>query len=176
VGPLILGYRGRWPEIASDAWIAPGVAVIGDVSIGARASLWFGCVVRGDVCSIHIEPRSNLQDGTIVHVSRNGTPTRVGADVTVGHSCVLHACTLEDRAFVGMSSTVMDDTVVESDAMLAAGSLLTPGKHVPSGQLWAGRPARYVRDLRADERASCADRAAQYVELAQEYLCALRTP
>jgi len=173
-GPLILDYRGHTPEIADDAWLAPGVVVIGDVRIETRSSIWFGCVLRGDVCHIRVGPRTNLQDGTIVHVSRRGIPTQIGADVTVGHACVLHACTLEDRVFVGMSSTVMDDTVVESDAMLAAGSLLTPGKRVPSGQLWAGRPAKYVRDLRNDERAVCAERTNEYVALAQEYLRSLR--
>ena len=174
MNPLILDYAGQRPEIAADAFIAPGAVVIGSVRIANQASVWFGCVVRGDVCHIEIGARSNLQDGTIVHVSRNGTPTLIGADVTVGHSCVLHACTLEDRAFVGMSCTVMDDTVVESHAMLAAGSLLTPGKRVPRGQLWAGRPARYVRELRDDEHTTFTDRAAEYVELAQEYLRSLR--
>jgi gamma-carbonic anhydrase len=171
---LVLAYGGQRPVIAADAFIAPGATVIGNVRIANQASIWFGCVVRGDVCHIEIGARTNLQDSTIVHVSRNGTPTLIGSDVTVGHQCVLHACTLEDRAFVGMSSTVMDDTVVESDAMLAAGSLLTPGKRVLRGQLWAGRPARYVRDLRRDEHESCAQRAAEYVELAQEYLRSLR--
>ena len=169
VQPLILPFGGQTPRIASDAFVAPGVVVIGDVEIDAQASVWFGAVVRGDVCRIRIGARSNLQDGTIVHVTRSGLATTIGTDVTVGHRCVLHACALEDRAFVGMSATLLDGSVVESDAMLAAGALLTPRTRVPKGQLWAGSPARYLRDLRPGEIESNASRAAHYVALAQEY-------
>jgi len=163
-------YRGLRPRVHPRAFVAPGVALVGDVELAEHASVWFGCVIRGDVQPVRIGPRSNVQDGTIVHVSRAGLPTHVGADVTVGHACVLHACTLEDRAFVGMSSTLLDRSCVEGDAMLAAGSLLTPGKRVPSGQLWGGRPARLMRELRPEEIEGFAQRTAHYVALAQEYL------
>jgi len=169
-GILELPYREHRPRIEAGAFVAPGAVVIGDVWIGAQASIWFGCVLRADVCSIRIGARSNLQDGSIVHVSRSKLATLVGEDVTVGHGCVLHACTLEDRAFVGMRATLLDGSHVASDAMLAAGSLLTPGKSVPSGELWAGQPARFLRPLRADELSGFRERAHHYVELSQEYL------
>lgn len=170
---LELAYRDRLPRIADDAFIAPGAVLVGDVHIGAAASIWFGCILRADVQTIRIGARSNLQDGSIVHVSRQGLPTEVGEDVTVGHGCILHACTLEDRAFVGMRATLLDGSRVCGDAMLAAGALLTPGKCVPSGQLWAGQPARFVRDLRPDEQAGFRERAHHYVELGHEYRRAL---
>ncbi len=167
--PLVLPYRDQLPRIAPDAFIAPGVVVIGDVEIDAQASVWFGSVVRGDVCQVQIGARTNLQDGTIVHVTRSGLATRIGSDVTVGHRCVIHACTLEDRAFVGMSATLLDGSHVESDAMVAAGALVTPNTRIPRGQLWAGSPARFMRELRPGELQAFAERAAHYVELAQEY-------
>lgn len=173
-GSIQLAYGDRRPRVLGSAFVAPGAALIGDVEVAEQASVWFGCVIRGDVQPVRIGARSNVQDGTIVHVSRAGLPTVIGADVTVGHACVLHACTLEDRAFVGMSSTLLDRSRVEGDAMLAAGSLLTPGKCVPSGQLWGGRPARLLRALGADEIAGFAERTAHYVALAQEYLRGLR--
>jgi carbonic anhydrase/acetyltransferase-like protein (isoleucine patch superfamily) len=169
----VLPFRGVTPRIDATAFVAPGVTVIGDVVIGPDASVWFGSIVRGDVHHVRIGARTNLQDGTIVHVSRGGHPTLIGADVTVGHRCMLHACTLLDRAFVGMSATVLDGAVVESDAMLAAGALLTPGKRVPSGQLWAGRPARPLRDLTEAEIERARDRVRHYVELAREYRTAV---
>ena len=171
--PIVLGYADHWPRIEPTAFVAPGAVVIGDVEIGADSSVWFGGVVRGDVQSIRIGARSNLQDGTIVHVTRGGLGAHVGDDVTVGHGCILHACTLENRAFVGMRATLLDGSRVETDAMLAAGSLLTPGKCVPRGELWAGQPARPMRRLRPDELRDFADRAAHYVELAREYRTAL---
>src|SRR5690606_27614238 len=119
----------------------------GDVTVGAETGIWFGCVLRGDVDRIRIGARTNIQDGTVVHVSHRDGPTVIGDEVTVGHLALLHACTLEDRSFVGMKACVMDGAVVESGAMVAAGALVTPGKRVPSGQLWAGSPARPMRDL-----------------------------
>ena len=166
---LILPYRSRQPRIAASAFVAPGAVVIGDVEIGDDASIWFTCVLRGDVNPIRIGARTNLQDGTIVHVHRAGGPVRVGSDVTVGHRCLLHGCVLEDGAFVGMDCTLLDDSLVEGGAMLAAGSLLTGKTRVPRGQLWAGRPARYLRDLRADEVAGFTERAAHYAALGREY-------
>ena len=167
--PRILAYRGVRPRLADDVFVAPGACVIGDVEIGASSSIWFGCVVRGDVNHVRIGARSNLQDGTIVHVTHDGNPTLVGDEVTVGHGCILHACTLDDRAFVGMDATLLDGSRVETDAMLAAGALLTPGKCVPSGELWAGRPARLLRELRPGEIVAFAERNALYVKLAAEY-------
>ncbi len=173
---IILAYRGHVPRVADTAFVAPGAVLVGDVEVAPDASIWFGCILRADVQRVRIGARSNLQDGTIVHVSRAGHPTLVGSDVTVGHACVLHACTLHDRAFVGMRATVLDGACVEPDAMLAAGALLAPGKTVPSGELWGGQPARLMRALRPQELDAFKQRTAHYVELAREYREALSRP
>lgn len=165
------------PRIAADVFVAPGACVIGDVEIGAGSSVWFQCAVRGDVSAIRIGRNVNLQDGTVVHVSRrDGGDALVEDDVTVGHKVLLHACRLHPRSFVGMGATVMDDAEVETDAMLAAGALLTPGKRVLRGHLWAGRPARYMRDLTGDEIAYNGATAAHYRQLAADYRHALGVP
>ena len=167
--PLILPYKNIMPTIADDVFIADNATIIGDVHIGAGSNIWFGCVIRGDVCPIRIGERTNIQDGTIVHVTRKVGPTNIGSGVTVGHSALLHACTLEDDCFVGMGAIIMDGAVVESGAMLAAGALLAPNKQIPSGQLWAGNPAKYFRELRQKEADFIPISAQNYVELSKEY-------
>jgi carbonic anhydrase/acetyltransferase-like protein (isoleucine patch superfamily) len=174
--PLILPYRGEYspkgilPTISPQAFIAPGAAVIGDVEIGADSGVWFGCVIRGDVNIIRIGSRTNIQDGTVIHVTRETGPTHIGSNVTIGHSVLLHACTLEDDSFVGMHATVMDGAVVESGAMVAAGALVTPGKRIPKGQIWAGNPAKFFRVLTKEEQEFIPISADNYVKHAREYL------
>jgi carbonic anhydrase/acetyltransferase-like protein (isoleucine patch superfamily) len=165
----LLPYRDQRPRLADDAFVAPGAVLIGDVEVGALASVWFGCVVRGDVCHVRIGARTNFQDGSIIHVSRAGLATRIGVEVTVGHGCIVHACTLEDRAFVGMGSVILDGASIASEGMLGAGSLLPPGKRIGPRELWLGRPAKLVRMLRDEELADNAERNQHYVELAAEY-------
>ena len=148
----VLPFRGVVPTLADDVYVADSATVIGDVRIGEGTGIWFGCVLRGDVNEIRIGARTNLQDGTIVHVSSHGQGTYVGDEVCVGHMALLHACTVESNAFVGMRACVMDDVVVEAGAMVAAGALVTPGKRVRAGELWAGSPAKCVRDVTEDER------------------------
>ena len=145
--PLLLPYRGMVPKIANDAWVAPNAVVIGDTEIGAQSGIWFGCVLRGDVSSIRVGARVNIQDGTIVHVSSKGISTLIGDEVSIGHMALIHACTLQTGCFVGMGAVVMDGVLVETGAMIAAGALVTPGKVVRSGELWAGRPAQFMRAL-----------------------------
>jgi carbonic anhydrase/acetyltransferase-like protein (isoleucine patch superfamily) len=169
----ILPYRGAFPRLAPDAFVAPGATLIGDVELGAQASVWFGCVVRGDVQVVRIGARTNLQDGSIIHVSRSGLATLIGVEVTIGHGCIVHACTLEDRAFIGMGSVILDGAHVEREGMLGAGSLLSPGKRVGVRQLWLGRPARYVRSVPDAERAVLDEQNRHYVDLAAEYRAAL---
>ncbi|CAK0772945.1 Uncharacterized transferase YtoA [Gammaproteobacteria bacterium] len=167
--PMILPYRGILPQIDPTAFIAPGAVIIGDVVIGAESSIWFGCVVRGDVNIIRIGARTNVQDGTVIHVGSAGRGTHIGNDVTIGHCALLHECQLDDHAFVGMKSAVLDGARIESYAMLAAGALLSPRKTLPSGQLWAGTPAKFLRDLTPDDRAEFDLRAQQYASLGKEY-------
>lgn len=167
--PTILPFRGVLPTIHASAYVADDAVVIGDVEIGPEAGIWFGCVLRGDVNHIRIGARTNLQDHTVVHVATRGAPALIGSDVTVGHCVLLHACTVEDGAFVGMRATVMDDAVVEAGAMVGAGALVTPGKRVAAGTLWLGNPAREKRPLSDEERADMDLTARRYVQLAQIY-------
>jgi carbonic anhydrase/acetyltransferase-like protein (isoleucine patch superfamily) len=166
---LILPYGNHVPLIHPRAFVAPNATVIGDVELADQASLWFGVIVRGDDEPIRIGPRSNIQDGSVIHVSSHVSGTTIGADVTVGHMVLLHACTLQDRSFVGMGSTLLDEVVVESNAMVAAGSLVTPGKVVKSGELWAGRPARKLRDMSEEELAYGREIITHYVKRGAEY-------
>lgn len=169
MSPIILSYRGVWPTIADDAFIAPGAVIIGDVVIGPRTSVWFGCVIRGDVHEIRIGAGTNIQDGTIVHVSKGTFGTYIGDDITIGHKALIHACTLETGCFIGMGAMLMDGSVVEGGAMVAAGAMVTPGKRVPAGELWAGSPARLKRALTAEDTAGWPAQAARYADLGAEY-------
>jgi carbonic anhydrase/acetyltransferase-like protein (isoleucine patch superfamily) len=166
---MIRPYRGILPTIAKDVFIAETAVVIGDVVIGAESNIWFGTIVRGDVHAIRIGARTNIQDGSIVHVTRHRFGCTIGSGVTIGHAAVIHACTLEDNCFIGMSATIMDGARVESGAMVAAGALVTSGKVVKSGELWAGSPARFLRRLTDEELAFFPESAANYVALAREY-------
>jgi carbonic anhydrase/acetyltransferase-like protein (isoleucine patch superfamily) len=157
------------PQIADDVFVAPGAQLIGRVTIGAGSSIWFNCVLRGDVGAITVGARSNIQDGSIVHVTGGRFDTHIGDDVLIGHGCIIHGCRIESGAFIGMGAIVLDGAVVEGGGMLAAGALLTPGKRVPAGELWAGRPAKYLRALSAEEMAANRAGAAGYARLAQVY-------
>lgn len=166
------------PDINPSAWIDEAAVVIGDVTIAEDVSLWPMVVARGDVNSITIGARTNIQDGTILHVSHDsefapgGFPLTIGADITVGHQAILHGCTVEDRCLIGMAATVMDGAIVRSGAMVGAGSLVPPGQEVEGGYLWVGTPARRVRPLREQERGFLEYSAKHYVELKNEYLAA----
>jgi carbonic anhydrase/acetyltransferase-like protein (isoleucine patch superfamily) len=166
---MILPYNGITPTIHERAWIAPGAVVIGDVHIGADTNVWFGVVIRGDVHTIRIGARTNIQDGTVVHVTRKTGPTVIGSDVTIGHNATIHACTLHDFAFVGMHAAVLDHAEVEPYGFLAAGALLTPKKKIFSGQMWAGNPAKFFREISAEEREYIPFSAQHYVDLSKKY-------
>lgn len=166
---LILPFKGVNPTIAEDCFVAPNATVIGDVVIGAGTSVWFGVVIRGDVHEIRIGERTNIQDGTIIHVTEGKLGTYIGSDITIGHGAVLHACTLEDGCFVGMGATILDGVVVESGAMVAAGAVVTPGKRVKKGELWSGNPAKPMRPLRDEELAFFPKSATKYKALGDTY-------
>jgi carbonic anhydrase/acetyltransferase-like protein (isoleucine patch superfamily) len=168
--PIILPFKNIYPRIHETAFIAPGALVAGDIEIGAESSIWFNVSMRGDVGGIRIGARSNIQDGSVVHMTSTTQGTYIGDEVTVGHMALLHSCTIEDRVLIGMQSCVMDDVCVQSEAMVAAGSLVTPRTVVGSRQLWAGRPARYVRDLTDEEVAHLRKSADDYVRCSRAYL------
>ncbi len=167
-GPLIIPWRGKTPKISPDAFIAPNATIIGDVEIGPGSSIWFGCILRADVNVMRIGARTNIQDGSIIHVDSGGFPTIIGDDVLVGHKAMIHGSTIEDKGFVGMCATLLDGVTVESEGMVAAGALMSPGKRVGKRQLWAGMPAKFIRDLREEELAGMARGVAAYAERAME--------
>jgi carbonic anhydrase/acetyltransferase-like protein (isoleucine patch superfamily) len=166
-GPLY-PFRGKMPKVHPTAWIAPTAAIIGDVEIGEGANIWFHCVIRGDVNQVRIGARTNIQDGSILHVNRATHPCIIGDDVTVGHMAIVHACTLKDRAFVGMGAIVLDGATIEETGMLAAGAVLTPNKVIKAGELWAGSPATFMRPL-GEKDAFFQKTAPHYAELGGEY-------
>lgn len=170
-------YLGIVPTIADDVFIADTAAVIGDVHIGAGSSVWYNCVIRGDADSyIRIGERVNVQDGTVIHINgprEDGSPaqlTIIGDDITIGHMSLIHACTLQSGCFIGMKSCVLDGAVVETGAMVAAGAVVAPGKVVTAGQLWAGIPAKPLRDIRQDEYDYWPEAIAEYQKLAAAHL------
>ncbi len=162
-------YAGIWPKIHETAFIAPGVAIIGDVTIGEGSSVWFNSVIRGDVMPIKIGNFTNIQDGSVIHVTRKIGPTNIGNHVTIGHKCLLHACNLEDETFVGMGAILLDDAKLEKHSMLAAGALLTSGKTIPSGEIWAGNPAKFFRQMSENEKNHIMVSSKNYYQHCLEY-------
>lgn len=162
------------PVVHKDAFVAPSSSIIGDVHVGRGSSIWYGCVLRGDANSISIGTGTNIQDNTLVHVAKSNLsgkvlPTLVGDNVTVGHSAVLHGCTVEDEAFVGMGATLLDGVIVEKNAMVAAGALVRQNTKIPSGEVWGGNPAKFLRKLTDDEIAFISESAINYANLAQAH-------
>jgi len=166
----ILAYKNFFPMIDHSAFIGDYCVIIGDVKIGANSSIWFNSVIRGDVCPIRIGDNTNIQDGSIVHTSRFNGPTNIGNNITIGHKAMIHACTIKDYAFIGMSATVLDGAIVEEYGFVAAGAVVTPGKIVKSMELWAGVPAKFIRNLTEDDLFQMQDNCDSYVQLAREYL------
>ncbi len=162
-------YLGVRPRVGRDVYIAPAATVIGDVTLGDEASLWFGTVVRGDVMPIVIGARTNIQDGSVVHVTTGKAMTTVGDDVTVGHMVLLHGCTVGSRVLVGMGSVLLDGAVIEDDTIVGAGSLVTPGTRIPAGSLALGRPAKVVRSLTDGDRAWIRDSGLAYLDAGRTY-------
>lgn len=160
------------PVVDKDVFVAPGASVIGDVQVGRGSSIWYGCVLRGDINSISIGSGTNIQDNSLVHVAKsnisgNVMPTTIGNNVTVGHSAVLHGCTVEDEAFVGMGATLLDGVFVEKNAMVAAGALVKQNTRIPCGEVWGGNPAKFLRKLTDEEIAFISQSAINYTNLAQ---------
>lgn len=167
----------RVPQLGERVYVDPAATVIGDVQLGDDVSIWPGCVVRGDVNSIRIGARSNVQDGTVIHVTHEGPftrpggyPTVIGSDVTIGHGAIVHACSIGDFCLIGMGSTVLDGAVVRDYGFVGAGALVPPGKTVGEGELWLGNPARCVRKLDDKEIEQLRYSAHHYMRLKDQYL------
>lgn len=167
---IIKPYKGTYPKIHPTAFVAENAVIIGDVEIGPDCSIWYNVVIRGDVNYIRIGERTNIQDGTIIHVDHKKYPTIIGSNVTVGHKVMLHACTIEDYCLIGMSSAVMDGVVVGRQSIVAAGAVVTPGKVIEPQSLWAGIPAKFVRKLTEEELLWLEKSAENYVKYKNSYL------
>ena len=172
----IRAYKGVLPKLAKGVYVDASSVLVGDIDIAEDVSIWPLVAARGDVNFIRIGARTNIQDGAVLHLSRpskgkpEGSPLVIGEDVTVGHKVMLHGCILGNRILVGMGAIVMDDVVVEDDVIIGAGSLVPPGKHLQSGYLYVGSPAKQARPLNDAEKAFLTESAANYVILKNEYL------
>ncbi len=173
---MIRPYRGQRPRLGARAWVDPSAQVIGDVALGEDASVWPLVAIRGDVNAVRIGARSNIQDNSVLHVTHDGPYSpggamlTIGDDVTVGHHVVLHACSIGHRCLIGMGAIVMDKVVIEDEVLLAAGSVVPPGKRLQSGWLYRGAPAQAARELSVQERAQLHYSAQHYVRLKNHYL------
>ncbi len=165
----LLPYKSIYPKIEKTAFIAPNATIVGDVVLSAYVSIWYATTLRGDVNYIRIGESTNIQDNSVLHVTRERFPLILGARITVGHAAILHGCILEDECFIGMGATVLDGAVVETHAMVGAGALVPPGMRVPSGTIVAGIPAKPLRKLRPEEIEDIAASADRYKHWAQEH-------
>ena len=166
---MLRPYRGRLPVVHPTAYVDASAQVIGDVEIGAESSIWMNAVVRGDVNTIRIGNRSNIQDGSVVHVMHETHPTRIGDDVTIGHAAVVHGCTIGNRVLIGMGATILNGAVVGEDSIVAAGSLVTEGAVIAPRSLVMGSPAKVRRTLTDEDVASILEYAANYVRYKKDY-------
>ncbi len=173
---MLASFKNFTPKMGENCWCAPSADVIGNITMGKDVSIWFGCVVRGDVHYITIGNRSNIQDLSMVHVTHHkkadmsdGNPTIIGNDVTVGHRVMLHGCTIEDACLIGMSATILDGAVIGKESIVGAGSLVTKNKKFPPRSLIMGSPAKVVRELTEEEVAELYASASRYVLFKNEY-------
>jgi len=167
---MLKPYKDKLPIISSTAFIENSAQVIGDVTIGDESSVWFNAVVRGDVNYIRIGNRTNIQDGTVIHVTHDTHPTILEDDITVGHSVSIHGCVIRSRVLIGIGAIVLDGAEVESDCVIAAGALVPEGKKIPSGWLAMGAPAKPVRELTPQERKKLLEYAKNYIKYKNEYI------
>ena len=174
---MLLRYKEWFPKVGQNAWIAPDATIVGNVELGKESSVWFGCVIRGDVHYIKIGDRTNIQDLTMIHVTHykkpdmsDGFPTIIGNDVTIGHRVMLHGCIIEDACLIGMNSTILDGARIGKESIVGAGALVTGGKEFPPRSLILGSPAKVVRQLSDEEVADLYASAKRYVAFKNEYI------
>lgn len=148
--PIILPVQGKSPEIPSDCYVAPNCTIVGDVTMGNECSVWFNAIVRGDVHFIKIGNKVNIQDGAIIHCTYQKSPTTIGNNVSIGHRAIVHGCTIHDNVLIGMGAIVMDNCIIESNSIIGAGSVVTEGTHVKSGSVYAGVPAKFIKDINVE--------------------------
>ncbi|THF47207.1 gamma carbonic anhydrase family protein [Flavobacterium supellecticarium] len=148
---LIKEVRGKYPQIPEDCYVAENATIVGDVSFGASCSVWFNAVVRGDVHYIKVGDKVNIQDGAVIHCTYQKHPTIIGNNVSIGHNAIVHGCTIEDNVLIGMGAIVMDNCVIKSNSIIAAGSVVTQNTVVESGVIYAGIPAKKVKDINASD-------------------------
>ena len=158
---MIKSVRGKTPVIGEDCYIAENATIVGDVSMGDQCSIWFNAVIRGDVHYIKMGDKVNVQDGAIIHCTYKKAPTNIGNNVSIGHGAIVHGCTVKDRVLIGMGSIIMDDCVIESNSIIAAGAVLTQGTHVPEGSVFAGMPAKKIKDISVELSKGEIDRIAE---------------
>jgi carbonic anhydrase/acetyltransferase-like protein (isoleucine patch superfamily) len=166
---MIKKFRGKSPIIPDSCYISESVDLIGDVTLGENASLWFGAVVRGDMHFITIGNRSNIQDNSVIHVTTDVSPTRIGDEVTVGHNAIIHGATIEDRCLIGMGTIIMDDAVIGEGSIVGAGAVVPPNMIIPPRSLVVGLPAKIVRQTSDKELEMIIERAQHYIDFSQEY-------
>lgn len=145
--PIIKPVKGKTPQIPEDCYIAENATIVGDVTMGAQCSVWFNAVIRGDVHYIKMGNKVNVQDGAVIHATYQTSPTTIGNNVSIGHNAIVHGCTIHDNVLVGMGSIIMDDCVVESNSIIAAGAVVTKNTRVEAGSIYAGIPAKKVKDI-----------------------------
>lgn len=174
-GAIILPYEGAWPEIAEDAFIAPGAVLVGNVRVGAQSSIWFNTTLRGDIAPITIGGRSSVQDNTIVHVNMDA-PTVIGDDVTIGHSAVVHGTTIHDGALIGMGSLILSYSVIGKSAVVAAGALIPERFEVPAGAVMIGVPARQRDELSDEQVERLSGIPGRYVRVSRIYRDIVNNP
>jgi gamma-carbonic anhydrase len=168
--PIVLALDDKAPRLGRGVFIAPNATIIGDVELGDEASVWFGAVVRGDIGSIRVGARTNLQDLVCVHLTGGVSSTTIGADVTVGHGAILHGCTVEDRCLIGMGSILLDNCVIGEESLIGAGAVVVPNMVVPPRSLVVGNPARVRRQVTPEELEKNLFGAAHYVENAKRFM------
>ena len=167
---MIKKFQNKQPQLGEDVYVSENAMVIGDVTLGDEVNIWFGAVLRGDMHYIKIGNRTNIQDNSVVHVTTRVSPTNIGSGVTVGHSAIIHGCTIEDDCLIGMGAILMDDAIIGAGSLIGAGALIPPNMKIPKNSLVVGSPGKVIRKITEVEREMILERPQEYIDLASIYL------